>query len=287
MPKVALLYTATGPYNAFWEDFYTSFEKKFLPGYEKEYFYLTDAKEFYQMDNPRVHYYNQEHFPWPIVTLLKFHNFLKLEDQLLEFDYVFNFNANTACNTIVRAEEILPRPEMGERLVFVEHPGIYLGNLWKKPYRRAFERSRKSKCYVPYCLKSVYVIAAVGGGIATEYVKWMHEICDRLDVDLKHNVIPVFHDESCVNHYVASHNDYRLLDPGFYGPDSIADQFEIRIHNVDKAEKFDVVAFKNTKEEKKGFFKRKWDVICWYYMHYIHTAIRAVLDGILGRKPAA
>ena len=42
--KVAILYVATGRYICFFDDFYASMEKNFLPGVPKTYFVWTDCE---------------------------------------------------------------------------------------------------------------------------------------------------------------------------------------------------------------------------------------------------
>ena len=37
MKSIGILYICTGPYYLFWEDFFKSFEAKFLTDYEKKY----------------------------------------------------------------------------------------------------------------------------------------------------------------------------------------------------------------------------------------------------------
>lgn len=40
MKSIGILYICTGPYYLFWEDFFKSFEAKFLTDYEKNILYL-------------------------------------------------------------------------------------------------------------------------------------------------------------------------------------------------------------------------------------------------------
>ena len=45
MLKIAILYVCVGSYTVFWDDFYKSFEEKFIPNAVKEYFVFTDSKD--------------------------------------------------------------------------------------------------------------------------------------------------------------------------------------------------------------------------------------------------
>ena len=49
--KVAILYLCSGDYSIFWEKFFRSYEKKFLPECHKEYFVFTDKEKIY-MEQP-------------------------------------------------------------------------------------------------------------------------------------------------------------------------------------------------------------------------------------------
>lgn len=46
--SIGILYICTGPYYLFWEDFYNSCEKNFLPNYEKDIMYLQMLKKYMQ-----------------------------------------------------------------------------------------------------------------------------------------------------------------------------------------------------------------------------------------------
>lgn len=70
--SIGILYICTGPYVLFWEDFYKSFQKKFLIDFEKRYFVFTDAEEIYGQENQNVKKIKIEPQPWPLITLLRF-----------------------------------------------------------------------------------------------------------------------------------------------------------------------------------------------------------------------
>ena len=94
MTKVGMLYICTGKYTVFWPEFYESAEKYLLKDCEVHYFVFTDAATLPGDDNPRVHICAQEAYSWPFATLRRFEIFLKQEQALKAFDYIFFFNAN-------------------------------------------------------------------------------------------------------------------------------------------------------------------------------------------------
>src|SRR6478672_8403971 len=90
--KVGILYICTGKYDVFWNGFYESAEKFLMPDTEKHYFVFTDSEQI--QSSERIHKIYQERLGWPKDTLMRFHLFLNIEDQLNEMDYLFFFNAN-------------------------------------------------------------------------------------------------------------------------------------------------------------------------------------------------
>ena len=112
MKKVAVLYIATGKYVRLWPGFLESAEKYLLKSCEVEYFVFTDVDHLAEEeDNPRIHRIFQEPMPWPYTTLLRFEIFLKAEEQLKAFDYIYFFNANCEFKQPITEEMLLPRPE--------------------------------------------------------------------------------------------------------------------------------------------------------------------------------
>ena len=81
--KIAILYICTGKYDIFWKEFFESYEELFLPNSEKEYFVFTDAEELYAEKNcERIHRIYQEQLGWPKDTLMRFHMFDTISEQL-------------------------------------------------------------------------------------------------------------------------------------------------------------------------------------------------------------
>ena len=120
MKKVAVLYIATGKYVRLWPGFLESAEKYLLKSCEVEYFVFTDVDHLAEEeDNPRIHRIFQEPMPWPYTTLLRFEIFLKAEEKLKAFDYIYFFNANCEFKQPITEEMLLPRPEKHEHMVFV------------------------------------------------------------------------------------------------------------------------------------------------------------------------
>lgn len=239
--SVAVVYICTGPYVAFWPGFFDSFEEHFLPANEVHYFVFTDASEIAgEPSCDRVHRIFQEQLPWPFGTLLRFQMMRSIADHLRSFDYVFFMNANLVCVRTVTEENLLPRPERGESLVVVQHPGFFAADLDEFTY----DRNPLSQAYVPEGAGSTYVCGGVNGGTATAYLELVEELGRRVQLDLDNGIVALWHDESHLNRYIVDRDDFRLLSPSYCYPDRWDIPFDAILQLRDKREVMDVGALK-------------------------------------------
>lgn len=278
---IGILYIATGPYIAFWNRFFDTFEEYFLPDTEKHYMVFTDAHEFYQSSNERVHIKYLKSEPWPLPTLMKFHTFLEYRGELSQYDYLYQSNANIICLQKVEEKEFLPRKELGENLMFTLHPGYYQKNHIFWPY----DRNRKSLAYVPYSYGEHFVFGAMNGGTAEGYLDFISTMDKRIVEDLKQGIIAKWHDESHINHDIIGRTDYRLLPPAYCYPVGFDIPGKKIITGVEKKTVFDVDAFKGVyHEENKGLtnrFRRVWRGLEVYVKPYLCWG----RDVVFHRKP--
>ena len=247
--KIGMLYLCTGPYSLFWEDYYNSFEKNFLINTDKYYYVFTDqVSKINDFDSNRVKIIQIDPLPWPLITLLRFDYFLKVEEDLKKMDYILFSNANIVCKKNVDEEEIFPNDNINETLFFVQHPGHYKQAIYNFPY----ERKKKSLAYIPYNCGKKYVIGAFFGGNASDFLKMTRTLKNRIEEDLKYNVIAKWHDESHINRYIIGHKNIRILNPGYCYPVGFDVPFEGKIFGVSKMAKFDVQKFKGTEIKQNG-----------------------------------
>lgn len=228
MMKVAILYICIGEYVKFWKDFYCSFEQNFLEEYLKEYFVFTDhVSIFDEESNKRIHRIYQPNLGWPGNTLFRFDMFLKIEEELERFDYIFFMNANAICVQKVTPEMFLP---LDNKLLLVQHPGYYS----KQNYEFPYERNKKSNAYIPYGKGDVYVCGGINGGKAYYYLNLVKELSKRIQDDYNRGVVAKWHDESHLNKYIFENKDYRLLSPAFCYPEGEEIPFEVFLMVKDK-----------------------------------------------------
>lgn len=226
MGKVGILYICTGKYRIFWDEFYKTAEKFLLPNSEKTYFVFTDAEHITGENKPNVKKIYQQNLKWPGNTLFRYRMFIRIEDILSTFDYLFFFNANIVFLDFVFEGELLPREE---GLMAVNHPVSYN----KKPNAFPYERSPKSLAYVPFGHGSYYCLGGVNGGRTKEYFQLIRTLDERIMQDYRKGVIAVYHDESHFNRYIMG-KTIRLLTPSYGYPEGKNLPFHPRVLIKDK-----------------------------------------------------
>jgi hypothetical protein len=197
--KIAILYICTGKYKVFWKDFYMSSEKHFFNNDQKHYFVFTDATDLIFDSNVTIINKKCEGFPHD--SLFRFDMFLEIEKFILEYDYVFFFNANMLFLKDVNSE-IFPCGNF-KGLIGVIHP---LGHKYKKfPSMFTYERNKKSLAYIKKENKNFkYYMGGLNGGTVFEYYEMVKECSKNIHIDYNNNIVAVFHDESHLNKYYSN-----------------------------------------------------------------------------------
>ncbi len=230
--SVGILYICTGKYVVFWEQFYRSMEKKFLPGMKVDYYVFTDADRIYCEERENVHRVYQKLLGWPYDTLKRFDMFLGIEEQLQNYDYLYFFNSNCYICRIIGSEEFLPT--QGEQLVFTQHPGMHD----KTNTEFTYERDERSRAYIPMGEGKVYVAGGLNGGKRDAFLTMAHVLSKRIQDDEADGIIAIYHDESQINRYVYELSNYKLLHAGFCYPEGWKMPFEKRVLILDKSKFF-------------------------------------------------
>lgn len=192
---------------------------------KKHYFIFSDADPSL-FSQPGVTVTYQKKLGWPYDTLKRFHMFLRVEQQLRDYDYIFFFNANVLFQAPI-GDEILPTHHEG--LVVVQHPGFFS----KTPREFTYDRNPKSLAYIPKGKGHVYVMGGVNGGRSKEYLDLIHDLAWAIDKDLEQNIIALWHDESHLNRYILSRR-HKLLPPSYGFPQNSAIPYDNIITIVDK-----------------------------------------------------
>lgn len=264
MEKIAILYICTGKYNILWREFYESFEKFFLTDCLKTYYVFTDADHIeYENESDNIVRIYQKPLEWPYSTLMRFHMFNNINVDLMRYDYIFFVNANGKALINITPEMILPNKNSKEDLVVVKHPAYRNSKRYQYPYDRNF----RCKACIPYGVGKIYVQGCLIGGTATAFMKMSKKIAKWIDIDLKKNIIALWHDESYLNKYILMYKRYRLLDSAYVSP-ILKDGLNVVIHMRPKNNYFNVSNIKkDAKETDLGFFNKIFNNY-WYKVAY-------------------
>ena len=183
-----------------WKDFYKSAEKYFLPGYSKKYYVFTDNEKLAFEENLNVKKINVSKKGWPWDSMLRFDMFLSQKKDLKNFNYLFFFNADIIFKNYVK-NEILPT-EINDGLMTGSHPAFYN----KQPDEFSYDRNPKSTAYIPYGEGKHYATGAINGGTSKAYLAMCEECSQNVHIDMNHNIIALWHDESHLNKYLINKN---------------------------------------------------------------------------------
>ena len=102
-----------------------------------------------------MHICPQEAYSWPFATLRRFEIFLKQEQALRGFDYIFFSTPTRSLCSLSRGKCCCPGPK-GERLLVVQHPSFYA----KPNYEFTYDRNPRSTACIPYGLGKILRLAA-------------------------------------------------------------------------------------------------------------------------------
>ena len=230
--KVAILYICTGKYSIFWAQFYKSCEQYFLSSHRKTYFVFSDTKNNHTPQNVKI--IHQRKMGWPNDTLMRFHLFDSIRSNLKDFDYVFFCNANLIFKKPVN-DEIFFNENKHAELIVVKHPFFY----WvKDPINFPYERRKRSMARMKKKEGQMYVFGAFNGGSSNAYLKLIKELKNRIDIDLKKNIVALWHDESHLNKYIfETQENIKILDCNYAFPEDhdLPQKDDVYIEVLDKA----------------------------------------------------
>lgn len=228
--KIGILYVCTGNYKIFWKDFYLSCEKYFITDAEKHYFVFIDSPEIeFEHDNIRIHRVSQQNLGWPGNTLRRYEMFLRIKEDLKNFDYLFFFNANLQFLVNITVRDFLPSGS--EKLVACLHPGYFD----KKNANFTYEKNPKSSACISNGQGKYYFAGGINGGKGTDFIMAMETMDENIKKDFGNKIVAVWHDESHWNWYLNNNlGIVKVLNSGYLYPENFNLPFVPKILVRDK-----------------------------------------------------
>jgi histo-blood group ABO system transferase len=200
--KVGHLVIATNRYMEFVGPLLDSARLHFLPGHEMTTFLFTNMP--YAGAAVRV---QQEHYPWPGMTLRRYEIFWKNRHLLAGMDYLYYTDADMLFVDKV-GDEV-----MGG-LVATIHPGMYNAPANVLP----FENDTRSTAYVDLPQRKRYFAGGFNGGARDVFIDMARSICGAIKKDEAWGHVAQWHDESHLNKYLVEHPPTVVLDPSYCFP---------------------------------------------------------------------
>lgn len=240
--KIGIITIATGKYSIYVPDLVQTCEEFFLKNYEKTYYVYTDSEISAFKGAEKVIKIEQEKLGWPYDSMLRFHMFTEFSEILLENDYIFFMNANMKIVSEVDPS-ILPE-ENSCGIVATLHPGYYEKS--DLPY----ENNTRSEFYVPLNKRNLYFQGCFNGGITSKFLEMSKILKDKMDIDMKNNIIPIWHDETAMNWYLVEKKP-KILPPIYAYPE-YCDGETIKKSLIEKNENSDLINLQSDFKEAEN-----------------------------------
>jgi hypothetical protein len=137
------------------------------------------------------------HLAWPFSTLMRFYWIRRHLEVLLKNDFLLYMDAD------MKVVQAVPRQIFEHDLIAVKHPGYLAAS-------PAFEVDRQESSYLAPQLRNTYYQGCFWGGRASSFEGLIESLSAQVEKDLKKAAIPIWHDESYLNFYMATRDCYPL-----------------------------------------------------------------------------
>ncbi len=215
------------PYWQYVQPMIESARRFLLKGHEVDFILWSDMPSDYKVDAKII---PTEPFTWPLPTLHRYHLFLREEELLSEYDYIFYVDADMKFVSRV-GDEIL-----GD-LVGAQHPMYAVSKSYIPPY----EPNSNSTAYIPRTgrvltenkskrFEPLYFAGGLQGGRSDIFINAMKVMKERIDEDFaKNNYIAIWNDESHWNRYCFENPPTVVLNPSYVYPDSLVRNYYMKV----------------------------------------------------------
>lgn len=199
---IGLLIVATGKYIQFVSPLIESARKYFCVGHIVHYYVFTDGLIEHADDTTLIF---QSRLGWPHDTLKRFSMYSQHADQYKHHDYLFALDADMRFVDYIGPEILSDR-------VGTLHPCLV-------NQRGTYETRANSTAYVASHEGSHYFAGGFNGGSSAEFIKMAQTISTNIEIDLTHNLIALWHDESHLNRYFIDNQPTCILSPDYCYPE--------------------------------------------------------------------
>lgn len=237
--KIGLMFIAVNPnYWTYAKQVIDGVRQFFAPGHDTEVMLFTDMQNWPEAKdvNFGATVFPVESMEWPYPTLMRYHFFLKEEEYLKKFDYLFYLDLDTRVVGIV-GDEIF-----GEGLTVAPHPGYATRQqLWAP-----LEANPNSAAYINQPGRLVemngkplfapfYCAGGFQGGRTEAFIPAMKAMQESINKDLDTGYIARWNDESHWNKYIFDHQHEPItyLDVSYVYPDSMIEDYYKKIWGRD------------------------------------------------------
>jgi hypothetical protein len=170
-------------------------------------------------------------YKWPEATLLRYQIFNEAAEEILE-DILMHLDADMLINE--SPLETIIKNSTTDQVCLVSHPGywrpkafITRANFYRKNLTfllndlrmtlkigglGSWEMDRKSAAYVPRRYRRNYVCGGTWFGERGRFLTMVSELSRNVTVDLNHNKVAIWHDESHLNSW-STQNSHFIIDP--------------------------------------------------------------------------
>lgn len=217
------------PYWQYLSAMIASARKFLLKGHGVDFIVWTDMPPESKIDATVI---PTEPCAWPTPTLMRYHLFLREEERLKSYDFIYYIDADMKFVSRV-GDEIL-----GD-LVAAQHPMYAI----RKDYVPPYEPNKNSTSFIPRPgrvievngqkrYEPLYFAGGFQGGRAEVFIKAMKEMRSMIDEDFtKNNYIPIWNDESAWNAYLFKNPPTVVLSPSYIYPDTLINAYYRKIWN--------------------------------------------------------
>lgn len=233
--KIGMMFIAVNPpYWQYAKQVIDGVRQFFFPGHEVEIMLWTDMQKWPEAKdvNFGATVFPVEQMEWPYPTLMRYHFFLKQEEYLKKFDYIFYLDLD------MRVVGIVGDEVFGPGLTMAQHPMYAL----QQPMWLPYEPNPGSQAYIKQpgrliskdgkqMFQPLYAAGGFQGGTTDSFLKAMHWMEESIDKDLDNNYIARWNDESHWNKYLFEHGmeNVVVLDTSYIYPDSMINEYYVKL----------------------------------------------------------